>query len=102
MKPKCYFNLTAELNEIYCGDVKKWFREKVRINRDPADSTCWRNIDDDGEKSCLGTATDLELVLGIPVMLILEVPSSWRGNEWDFPRDPCYAYSGGAFLMARQ
>jgi hypothetical protein len=82
-------NLTAELYQNYQGDVERWFRELVLINKAPVDDPCWRNVDDDGAKLCSGMATALELFFGIPVMLILEIPSTWgrnHANQWNFPR----------------
>ncbi|KAJ6461966.1 hypothetical protein DFH09DRAFT_1114122 [Mycena vulgaris] len=89
IKPQCYFNLTTELFEIYGGDVEKWFRNLVMINRTPANGTCWRNVDDDGAPTFSGAARELSLLLGIPAMLILEMPSAWGTNvakQWNFPR----------------
>ncbi|KAJ7911162.1 hypothetical protein B0H13DRAFT_2272106 [Mycena leptocephala] len=74
------FNLTADMSESYQGDTAAWFRSMVRINREPEDSpSCWRNIDDDGAKTCSGAATVLKLILGIPVILIFELPADWDG-----------------------
>ncbi|KAJ7436921.1 hypothetical protein FB451DRAFT_1061373, partial [Mycena latifolia] len=89
LKPQTCFNLTPQAYQVYRGDVEKWFREMLLINRNPENSpSCWRRLDDDGEKSCGGAATALQLILGIPVMLILEIPSEWvgnRSNQWSFP-----------------
>ncbi|KAJ6514135.1 hypothetical protein DFH09DRAFT_1099690 [Mycena vulgaris] len=88
---QCYFALTGEMSQHYQGDVEKWFRELILINKAGEESpSCWRNIDDDGEPTCFGKAKLLQLILGIPVMLILEIPSPWVGsapNEWDFPQN---------------
>ncbi|KAF8134056.1 hypothetical protein K438DRAFT_1997887 [Mycena galopus ATCC 62051] len=84
------FNLTATLCRTYRGDVEKWFRDSMSINRSPATShTCWRNVDDDGVATCSGAATFLKLILGIPVMLVLELPTEWDGEQaiqWNFPQ----------------
>jgi hypothetical protein len=96
------FNLTADMSESYQGDTAAWFRSMVRINREPEDSpSCWRNIDDDGAKTCSGAATVLKLILGIPVMLILELPADWDGqksNQWSFP-DHIRPLTAGAETM---
>ncbi|KAJ7822729.1 hypothetical protein B0H14DRAFT_3146235 [Mycena olivaceomarginata] len=54
------FNLTATLCQTYNGDVEKWFREIIRINRSPD-----------------------------AMMLILELPAEWDGKrplQWNFPQ----------------
>ncbi|KAJ7658638.1 hypothetical protein DFH06DRAFT_1407053, partial [Mycena polygramma] len=83
------YNLTAELWDTYHGDVAKWFRTIVRVDRDAEHTpSCWRNVDNDGHPTCAGAATLLPLLLGIPVMLILEVPGDWHGRRaksWNFP-----------------
>ncbi|KAJ7166933.1 hypothetical protein C8R46DRAFT_899417, partial [Mycena filopes] len=89
-RPQPCVNLTGELARTYRGDVSKWFRDAVDIDRSPEKSpSCWRNVDNDGERTCVGAATVIPLVLGIPVMLILELPGAWDGilpNQWNFPR----------------
>ncbi|KAJ7504614.1 hypothetical protein B0H11DRAFT_1709555 [Mycena galericulata] len=89
LSSKCCLQLQPDSFQKYRGDVAKWFRQMVLINKEPENSpSCWRTIDDDGEASCSGKATVLELVLGIPVMLILELPNPWAGHrphQWNFP-----------------
>ncbi|KAJ7698840.1 hypothetical protein B0H16DRAFT_1349348, partial [Mycena metata] len=83
------FNLTADLHQVYGGDIQKWFRATVNVNRRPENSpSCWRNVDDNGAATCSGPATVIPVIIGIPVMLILELPSAWDGtlpDQWDFP-----------------
>ncbi|KAJ7474341.1 hypothetical protein FB451DRAFT_1467183 [Mycena latifolia] len=82
------FILTRESNQIYRGDVEKWFRELILIRPGEKNRSCWRNIDDDGEASCSGAAALSQIILGIPVMLIFEVAGLWdrKGqNQWNFP-----------------
>ncbi|KAJ6457808.1 hypothetical protein C8R47DRAFT_1203316 [Mycena vitilis] len=90
LHPAFNYNLTAELHGTYQGDVERWFRTIVRVDRDPERApVCWRNVDDNGASTCSGAATLLPLLLGIPVMLILEIPGEWGGNQppqWDFPK----------------
>ncbi|KAJ7929784.1 hypothetical protein B0H13DRAFT_1859268 [Mycena leptocephala] len=90
------------MSEAYHGDTETLFRNMVRINRQPEDSpSCWRNINDDGKKTCSGAATILKLILGIPVMLILEMPADWEGqkeNQWSFP-DHIRPLTAGAEAM---
>ncbi|KAJ7255555.1 hypothetical protein C8J57DRAFT_1236006 [Mycena rebaudengoi] len=90
VKSMCYFALTGDKRDIYGADVEKWFRQTIAINKNPEKrAACWRRIDHDGENSCDGTAHDLQLFLGIPVTLILEIPEpfcpSGQPNRWDFP-----------------
>ncbi|KAJ7927101.1 hypothetical protein B0H13DRAFT_1861641 [Mycena leptocephala] len=65
-------------------------RELVLIDEEPRNCpSCWRNVDDDGAATCTGAATVLELMFGIPVMFILEIPNAWtagnRPQQWNFP-----------------
>ncbi|KAJ7086352.1 hypothetical protein B0H15DRAFT_782057 [Mycena belliarum] len=85
LKANLSFTLSLRDYQVYQGDVERWFRGMLLINRQPERlPTCWRRLDDDGEKSCSGSATILQLVLGIPVMLILEIPGN-EPNQWNFP-----------------
>ncbi|KAJ7870392.1 hypothetical protein B0H13DRAFT_1896201 [Mycena leptocephala] len=71
------------------------------IRKHVSATCCWRNIDDDGAKTCSGAATILKLTLGIPVMLILEMPADWEGqkeNQWSFP-DHIRPLTAGAEAM---
>ncbi|KAJ7753231.1 hypothetical protein B0H16DRAFT_1835398 [Mycena metata] len=74
---------------LYGGDIQKWFRATVNVNRRPEKSpSCWRNVDDNGAATCSGPATVIPVIIGVPVMLILELPSAWDGtlpDQWDFP-----------------
>ncbi|KAJ7101594.1 hypothetical protein C8R43DRAFT_1167387 [Mycena crocata] len=89
LRSRSYFNLFADTYESYDGDVAKWFRERVKINKRPEESpSCWRNIDNDGARTCDGAATVHDIFLGIPVVLIFEMPSTGRGRtpQWNFPK----------------
>ncbi|KAG2133699.1 hypothetical protein DEU56DRAFT_888775 [Suillus clintonianus] len=84
--PKCHFQFNIELSVQYKGDLAAWFRDLVRVNKEPTSKTyCWRTLD--AEVLCHGSPNFLTLYLGIPVMLIVEFGDVLHhGNKWNIPK----------------
>lgn len=80
------FQLNSTIFTMFKGDVGKWFRHLLQVNKPPTESNhCWRDVD--GRHCCNGHASSLELYIGIPIMLIIELgdPED-EGNQWTFPK----------------
>jgi hypothetical protein len=82
-----YHQLNRDLWHRHNGDVTKWFRDLVLINKLPTESVhCWRNVD--GQPQCDGQASELQLYISIPVMLIIELGDRHDSeNVWNFPKN---------------
>lgn len=81
-----YHQLNRNLRQLHDGDITKWFRDLVLINKPPTESIhCWRDVD--GQPHCHGHAGLLELYISIPIMLIIELGDQGDSeNIWTFPK----------------
>jgi hypothetical protein len=81
-----YIQLKDSDHTTYNGDVTSWFAKFLSVQGTKiANQACWRTKE--AEVLCPGVRTDIrELVIGIPTMLMLNIPDSECSNSgWTFP-----------------
>lgn len=69
----------------YKGSFSRWLKDKYTIRRNaPHETTsCWRTLDSDGARVCMGASEAWQACLSVPVMLIVHVTVG--EITWDFP-----------------
>ncbi|KIJ13899.1 hypothetical protein PAXINDRAFT_13224 [Paxillus involutus ATCC 200175] len=79
------FQLNSSNADLHGGDLEKWLRDVVRINKQPTPSiNCWRTSE--GTPLCNGSASSLTLYVHLPVMLIIEAGDHTDvKNRWNAP-----------------
>ncbi|KAJ7883940.1 hypothetical protein B0H14DRAFT_2564706 [Mycena olivaceomarginata] len=75
------FELISRESKRFSGDLQKWFKILTRIHpvSDSPLEVCWYTVE--GDAACEGQATVLDVIVGIPIMLVLHVHPG-EGNEW--------------------
>ncbi|KAJ7662529.1 hypothetical protein DFH06DRAFT_1396565 [Mycena polygramma] len=78
VRSECQLNRT--LSRKYGGDMRRWFRDLINVNKTEALAGCWEAHE--GDLFCDGRASRQEVILNIPVVLIIEM-GDMQASEWN-------------------
>ncbi|KAJ7321627.1 hypothetical protein DFH08DRAFT_1033568 [Mycena albidolilacea] len=74
--------LGSTICEKYGGDMRKWFQDLVRVSKSEPLAACWRTRE--GIRMCDGNASEQEVILNLPVVLIIEMGET-EAFHWSVP-----------------
>ncbi|KAF7371598.1 hypothetical protein MVEN_00015200 [Mycena venus] len=74
--------LNSTLCEKYGGDMRKWFQDLIRVTKSEPLAGCWHTRE--GVRLCDGSASEQEVILNLPVVLIIEMGDTGSFG-WNIP-----------------
>ncbi|KAF7339229.1 hypothetical protein MVEN_02000400 [Mycena venus] len=80
LRGDCQLGYTA--CEKYGGDMRKWFQDLVRVTKSESLAACWQTHE--GVPLCDGNASEQEIILNLPVVLIIEMGET-KAFHWHIP-----------------
>ncbi|KAJ7852732.1 hypothetical protein B0H13DRAFT_2359349 [Mycena leptocephala] len=74
--------LHEDLCRRYDSNLRKWFQDVIRVSKSEPLDACWHARD--GNVFCEGNATEFDVVLNIPTVLIIEI-GDIQTSTWNIP-----------------